>query len=162
MATEMFDKLNNCIRTVECKQGAVRAVRFNADGSYCMTCGSDRKVKLWNPNRNLLLKTYPGHGKEALDVASSCDSAKLVTCGADKMVILWDVTTGQSLRRYRGHASVVSCVRFNEDSSVVVSGSHDNSVRFWDTRSRSYDPIQVLTEAKDSITSVQVWRFYNF
>ncbi|CAB3366678.1 Hypothetical predicted protein [Cloeon dipterum] len=156
MAAEIVEALSSCIRTIDCKQGAVRAVRFNADGSYCLTCGSDRKIKLWNPNKNLLLKTYPGHGKEAMDVAGSCDSAKLVSCGADKMVIIWDVATGQSLRRYRGHATVVSCVRFNEDSSVVISGSHDNSVRIWDTRSNIYDPIQILNDAKDSITSIQV------
>lgn len=44
------------VSRLECKQGAVRAVRFNVDGQYCITCGSDKSVKLWNPKRNLLLK----------------------------------------------------------------------------------------------------------
>jgi mitogen-activated protein kinase organizer 1 len=30
-------------------QGAVRAVRYNVDGNYCLSCGADRKVKLFNP-----------------------------------------------------------------------------------------------------------------
>ena len=57
MASELPTKLVN---TVECKQGAVRAVRFNTDGNYCITCGSDKSVKLWNPYKGLLLKAYTG------------------------------------------------------------------------------------------------------
>ena len=37
------------------------------DGNYCVTCGSDKTVKLWNPNSGLLIKTYVGHGQEVLD-----------------------------------------------------------------------------------------------
>ncbi len=34
------------------------------DGNYCITCGSDKTLKLWNPTRGLVLKTYSGHGYE--------------------------------------------------------------------------------------------------
>lgn len=36
-------------KSFDCNQGAIRAVRYNVDGNYCLTCGSDRKVKLINP-----------------------------------------------------------------------------------------------------------------
>lgn len=52
------------IKTIDCNQGAVRAVRYNVDGSYVLTCGSDKKLKLWNPVTAVLLKTYGGHGDE--------------------------------------------------------------------------------------------------
>ncbi|KAJ8916240.1 hypothetical protein NQ315_016379 [Exocentrus adspersus] len=146
----------NCLNTIDCNQGAVRAVRFNVDGSYCLTCGSDKKLKLWNPYRSLLLKTYGGHGNEVLDACGSCDSSQIVSCSSDKSVILWDVTTGQPLRRLRGHAATVTCVKYNEESTVVVSGSLDNTVMCWDVKSRQQTPIQTLKEAKDCITSVQV------
>uniref|UniRef100_A0A8D8LWZ8 WD repeat domain-containing protein 83 n=1 Tax=Cacopsylla melanoneura TaxID=428564 RepID=A0A8D8LWZ8_9HEMI len=145
-----------CVQTIDCKQGAIRAVRFNVDGSYCLTCGSDKKIKLWNPYRNLLLKTYGGHAHEVNDVAAACDSSQIASGASDKSVILWEVTTGQPVRRWREHASKITCVKFNEDSSVVVSGSQDNTVMMWDTKSRSHHPIQVLKEARDSITSIHV------
>ncbi|KAK9870591.1 hypothetical protein WA026_008153 [Henosepilachna vigintioctopunctata] len=148
-----------CLTTIDCKQGAVRAVRFNVDGSYCLTCGSDRKLKLWNPYRNLLLKTYGGHGNEVLDACGSCDSSQIVSCSSDKSVILWDVSTGQPLRRYRGHASSVKCVKFNEESTVIISGSLDNSIMCWDVKSRNTEPIQVLKDAKDCINSLRVSDF---
>lgn len=54
------------------------------------------------------------------------------------------------------YTAVVNCVKFNEESTVILSGSLDGSVRTWDCRSRKMEPIQVLDEATDSVTSLQV------
>jgi mitogen-activated protein kinase organizer 1 len=67
-------------------------------------CGSDKSVKLWNPHKNILLKTYCGHGYEVLDAQASCDNSQLCSCGMDKSVVLFDVATGNAVRKYRGHA----------------------------------------------------------
>lgn len=40
--------------------------------------------------------------------------------------------------------------------SSLGPGSIDGTVRCWDTRSRRNDPIQVLDEARDSISSLKV------
>lgn len=94
------------LKTLDCGQGAVRAVRFNVDGNYCLTCGSDKTLKLWNPLRGTLLRTYSGHGYEVLDAAGSFDNSHLCSGGGDKTVVLWDVATGQVVRKFRGHAGV--------------------------------------------------------
>ncbi|EDL10997.1 RIKEN cDNA 1500041N16, isoform CRA_b, partial [Mus musculus] len=94
------------MKTLDCSQGAVRAVRFNVDGNYCLTCGSDKTLKLWNPLRGTLLRTYSGHGYEVLDAAGSFDNSHLCSGGGDKTVVLWDVATGQVVRKFRGHAGV--------------------------------------------------------
>ncbi|EZA59260.1 WD repeat domain-containing protein [Ooceraea biroi] len=144
------------MKEIDCKQGAVRSVRFSVDGSYCVTCGSDRKLKLWNPYKAVSLKTYGGHGDEVMDASASCDSSQIASCGLDKSVILWDVASGLPVRRFRGHAGPVTTVRFNEESSMIVSGSRDNSVMCWDGRSKSQEAVQCLSDAKDSISSVRV------
>ncbi|XP_066939396.1 WD repeat domain-containing protein 83 [Macrobrachium rosenbergii] len=144
------------LRILECKQGAVRAVRFNVDGGYCLSCGSDKSIKLWNPHKGTLLHTYSGHGYEVLDARGSCDNSLIGSCGLDKSVMMWNVTTGDSLRKFRGHAARVNCVCFNEESTVILSGSVDGSVRIWDLRSRKNDPVQILDEAKDAVMSVAV------
>lgn len=94
------------LKTLDCGQGAVRAVRFNVDGNYCLTCGSDKTLKLWNPLRGTLLRTYSGHGYEVLDAAGSFDNSSLCSGGGDKAVVLWDVASGQVVRKFRGHAGV--------------------------------------------------------
>ncbi|KAH0954061.1 hypothetical protein HN011_009428 [Eciton burchellii] len=144
------------IKEIDCNQGAIRSVRFSVDGSYCVTCGSDRKLKLWNPYKSVSLKTYGGHGDEVMDASASCDSSQIVSCGLDKSVILWDVATGMPIRRFRGHAGPVTTVRFNEESSMIVSGSRDNSIMCWDARSKAQEAVQYMNDAKDCISSVRV------
>nr|XP_042913128.1 WD repeat domain-containing protein 83-like [Parasteatoda tepidariorum] len=89
-----------------CKQGAVRTIRFNFDGNYCITGGSDESIKLWNPFKSSLLKTYMGHGYEVLDVQSSADSSHIASGGMDKSIFYWDVSTAQIVRKFRGHAGM--------------------------------------------------------
>uniref|UniRef100_A0A8C6QE70 WD repeat domain-containing protein 83 n=1 Tax=Nannospalax galili TaxID=1026970 RepID=A0A8C6QE70_NANGA len=152
-APELPQKL---LKTLDCGQGAVRAVRFNVDGNYCLTCGSDKTLKLWNPLRGTLLRTYSGHGYEVLDAASSIDNSSLCSGGGDKTVVLWDVASGQVVRKFRGHAGKVNTVQFNEEATVILSGSIDSSIRCWDCRSRKPEPVQKLEEARDGISSVKV------
>ncbi|XP_064899864.1 WD repeat domain-containing protein 83, partial [Columba livia] len=127
-----------------------------ADGNYCLTCGADKTLKLWNPRTGVALKSYQGHGYEVLDAAGSPDNSALCSGSADRTVALWDVATGRVLRKFRGHAGKVNCVRFNEEATVIVSGSDDGSVRCWDGRSRRAAALQVLPEARDGVTSVAV------
>ncbi|KAJ3062499.1 WD repeat-containing protein 83, partial [Podochytrium sp. JEL0797] len=142
--------------TLQGHTGAVNVAEWNKSGEYVATGGADRSVKLWNPHTGLCVKTYAGHGKEVLGIAISTDNTKFASAGGDKAAILWDVATGRSIRKFTGHAARINAVAFNFDASVVVTASYDATVRFWDCRSQSYTPIQVLTEAKDSVSSVQV------
>ncbi|KAH8074413.1 hypothetical protein JL721_1973 [Aureococcus anophagefferens] len=77
-------------RTLRGHVGAVLCARYT-DGTYAVTCGADRSVKLWNPKREapttgaLLIKTYEGpHSKEVSSVAVADDSAR-------RTVKLWDL-----------------------------------------------------------------------
>ena len=50
----------------------------------------------------------------------------------------------------------INSVSYNEDSSVIATGSEDKTVRLWDCKSFSRFPIQILEDAKDSITSINI------
>ncbi|XP_067948894.1 WD repeat domain-containing protein 83-like [Watersipora subatra] len=135
--------------------GAVRSVRFNKDGNYMLTCGSDKTVKLWNPSRQLLIKSYKNiHGTEILDVTASHDNGRIATAGMDRKVFLTDVSSGKTIRKIRAHDDKVNAVKFNAESTMLFSASVDGTCKAWDLRSRSYEPIQTLNEAKDNVTSV--------
>uniref|UniRef100_A0A8K9WZK1 WD repeat domain-containing protein 83 n=1 Tax=Oncorhynchus mykiss TaxID=8022 RepID=A0A8K9WZK1_ONCMY len=138
-------------QTIDCQQGAVRAVRFNADGNYLLSCGSDKSLKLWSVSRGTLLKTYSGHGYEVLDADGSYDNSQLCSCSSDKTVILWDVATGQVTRKLRGHAGKVNCVQFNEEATVILSGD-----ALLGHQVQKFDPIQILDEAQDGVSSLKV------
>lgn len=50
----------------------------------------------------------------------------------------------------------VQAVRFNEEATIIFSASIDGTVKIWDVKSREFDPIQVLDDAKDSVTSLSL------
>ena len=94
-----------------------------------MTGGQDRTIKLWNPHKGTMIKTYKGvHGYEVLDIAmyapcfffffvcsccshssfffSNHENSRFASAGADKVIFVWDVATGEVERRHRGHTQV--------------------------------------------------------
>lgn len=137
----------------DCKQGAIRAIRFNKDGNYCITCGADKTVKLWNPYKSLTLQTYSGHNQEVLDADCSHDHSFICSASADKAVFYFDVSTGKIVRKFRGHVGRVQCVRFNkEESNLIISGSIDGKVKIWDLRAKNFEPLMEIDDCKDSVT----------
>jgi mitogen-activated protein kinase organizer 1 len=129
----------------------------SADGSYALSGGQDRIVRLWNPHKGSLVMEYSGaHGYEIADIAVSFDNSRFASVGADKPIFLWDVATANVVRRIRGHDGRINAVQFNAEASVIISASYDQTVKCWDNRSASRDPIQVLADFKDSVTSLCV------
>ncbi len=53
-----MDIPNACVAEMPIHKGPVLSVRFNHSGDYCISCGADRVVKLLNPHKGLLIKTY--------------------------------------------------------------------------------------------------------
>lgn len=129
-----------------------------------LTGSSDRSVHLYNPSKasesapkSGLVQAYSAHSYEVLDLAVTDDNARFASVGGDKQVFLWDVATARTLKRWSGHFGRVNCVGFGgEDGSVVVSGSYDATVRLWDCKSQSLKPIQILEEARDSVSTLHL------
>ena len=90
------------IKSVNTNQGVLRTVRYNVACEYCLTTGSDRSVKLWNPISGALLKSYTGHSQDVLDAVSSLDNSEIASAGGDKAIYVYDVITGVIKRRFLG------------------------------------------------------------
>nr|CAG8619022.1 1076_t:CDS:2 [Entrophospora candida] len=145
-----------CARTFTAHTGPVHIAKYNSTGEYVLSAGQDKLIRLWNPETGLNIKTYSGHGKEILDISITSDHTRFVSCGGDRQVFYWDVSTGRTISRFDGHSQRINSVDFNFDGSVIASGSFDTTIRLWDCKARSRSPIQILSEAKDSITSLLV------
>mmetsp|Transcript_26618 Transcript_26618/g.90971 ORF Transcript_26618/g.90971 Transcript_26618/m.90971 type:complete len:308 (-) Transcript_26618:79-1002(-) len=134
-------------------QGPVLVARFTPSGSYCLTGGRDRSVKLWNPFKGgLLIKSYEAHAHEVRDVCASSDNARLASCGGDRQPLVWDVPAGRVLRRFRGHDSAVNCAAFLAGGQVLATGGYDRAVKLWDLRGGSAEAVQAERFAGDSVS----------
>lgn len=147
-------------------------------GNYILTGSADRSIRLYNPfpsssipeirpsakpavPQGRLIQTYAAHGYEVTSLAVAADNESFVSGGGDRAVFLWDVSKAVTTRRFggnaQGHSARINCVSFaGAGDSLVVSGGFDTTVRAWDVRSTSFKPIQVLSEAKDAVTSLAV------
>jgi len=138
--------------------GPIQVVRFShGHGDYLLSGGSDRTIQLWNPTKSKHIKEFKGpHGREVMDIAITHSNEKFASGGGDRTVFLWDISTAQVIRRLRGHDARVNGLAFNDDDGVLASCGDDQSCRLWDVRSFARDPIQTLTQAKDSVSSVKI------
>ncbi|KAI8326353.1 WD40 repeat-like protein [Martensiomyces pterosporus] len=136
--------------------GSVNAAIFDASGSYVITGGQDKMIRLCNAKTGSLVQTYKGHGWHVQGVAICQGSSRMASCGGDRSVFLWDVNEASVVRKFPGHIQRVDCVAMNANGSVVVSGSFDTTVRVWDVRSPQHTALQVLDESKDGVASVVV------
>lgn len=57
--------------------GAIHVVKFNSAGSYLLSGGQDRVVRLWNPVSRKLVCEYKQHGYEVLDIAVTHDDSQV-------------------------------------------------------------------------------------
>ncbi|CAG8159530.1 unnamed protein product [Penicillium salamii] len=157
------------VHTLKTHNGPVNAVTYsNASGTYVLTGSSDKAVHL---SRAVLndsngaspaettspIQKYEAHGYSVLDVAVATDNARFASVGGDRQMFLWDVEQGITTRRWSGHNSRIEAVQFaGEGDSVVVTGSADTTINLWDTRASSFKPIQTLSDAADTVSTLHV------
>ncbi|KAK2194355.1 bifunctional WD40 repeat/WD40 repeat [Babesia duncani] len=132
--------------------GCINSVKFDSSGTYCLTAGNDRCVRLWNPRRKLFIKRFFGpHNYQVNDVCLAGDNKSFVSVGLEHAAFYWDTLTGQVVRKFH-HDDCVSTCTFVADGTVTCTGSNDRTCKFWDLRSRN--PLQTFMEAKDSISCI--------
>jgi mitogen-activated protein kinase organizer 1 len=158
----------------------VHALTFSKDGKYCLTAGQDRTVRLWNPTRvdpafhpassnkrsilfrkkeiprALPIQVYQDGHTHAVSSVDMDDTSTTLLSSSAKAVVVTDVITRKLKRRFTGHTARVNAVRCSSGGEAFLSASYDGTVRIWDGRSSSSNPIQILSEATDSVSCLEV------
>jgi WD40 repeat protein len=127
----------------------VRSVAFSPDGKKIISSSSDRTVKIWDIQGNLLA-VLTGHTHPVTSVAVSPDGQTIVSGSDDKTIRIWDIS-GQERGQFFGHKNVVTSVAFSPDGKTIASGSLDQTIRIWDV---SGQPLGVLKGHEDIVTAV--------
>ena len=118
----------------------------------------------------LNIQTYSGgltHDISALCVttsssskSSSSSSPQTLLAASNQTLVVTDLVTNQVKRRlgqshHTGRINAVAATT-QYGGEAYVTASYDATVAIWDGRSRDTKPLQVLKDAKDSVTNVHV------
>lgn len=149
----------------------IQYVSFSNDGSYIFTC-VDRSVYLFNPFRvapmkknyecqreqlpyALCLQRYTDGYTHPITSISTDLASQTLIASSHKALVVTDILTQKLYKRFLGHDGTISCTSCFTHP-IYLSGSTDTTVRIWDGRSWSNNPIMILNDATDSISTVLI------
>jgi WD40 repeat protein len=98
------------------------------------TASSDNTIKIWDLNKNLLIKTLEGHTSFIYCLALLSDG-NIASGSGDKSIKIWD---GENDYKYinalNGHTDGVKCLLVLKNGNLI-SRSWDKCIRVWDYKS---------------------------
>ncbi|XP_011064186.1 PREDICTED: autophagy-related protein 16-1 isoform X2 [Acromyrmex echinatior] len=125
--------------TFSAHEGEVFAVKWSPTDRILATGGTDRKVKLWNINKDTSENKGILVGSNAGVMSVDFDSTGTLILGAsnDYASRVWTVNDLRLKHTLTGHCAKVMAAKFLGEPSKVVTGSYDRTLKIWDLRSKA-------------------------
>ncbi|MEN6594382.1 MAG: serine/threonine-protein kinase [Clostridiaceae bacterium] len=113
--------------------GAVRGVRFLADGRHAVSSGEDKDccVRYWDLEEMKCIRRFSGHKDELRALAVSPDGTYTVTSSSDGEIRLWNNKSGEYVRSFTEHKKNCAELRFFSDGTRFASGCTDGVIKIW-------------------------------
>jgi WD40 repeat protein len=118
---------------------------------YIATASQDKTVKIWDLNKNILIKTLVGHTDQIYCLALLSDG-NIASGSWDNTIKIWESKNDyKCINNLNGHTDCVRCLLVLKNENLV-SGSWDNSTRVWDCK--SYNCIKTIEGHIDYVYSL--------
>ena len=108
------------------------------------------------------IQSYTSGYTHAITAVLATESSQpLLLAASNRTLVVSDLITQQCKRRFQGHhlgtiQQIAVGGGSRQAADVYLTASYDATVALWDGRSSDVKPLQILKEAKDSVTDVQV------
>lgn len=140
--------------------GSLSSAAFSADGRLVVTSNLQGKVRIWDAQTGVLLRTLVEQDIAVFSAVFSpvtADNRQFVATGSgEHSVRIWDAETGALVRTLEGHTSPIRTVAFSADGRFLVSGSNDHTARIWDVATGK--TLRTLVGHQDRISSASFSR----
>ena len=119
----------------------VGALAFSLDGTFLVSGGYDRTVKLWDVQTGGVVKTFHGHTRVVCSVSISPDCTTIASGSLDNTIHLWHIQIGERFCIINGHDTRVNSINFSPTNpQLLISASQDHTVRQWDVNGCQIGP----------------------
>ncbi len=115
--------------------GAVYAVAISGDGQTLATAGSDKVIRLWNPETLQPRLRLEGHSGPVYGLSFSNDNRSLASAGWDHVVRVWDTGSGSLLTSWDSGPGDLATLAFSPDGARLATAGQDGMVQLWDPTS---------------------------
>lgn len=120
---------------------ADNSLLFTADGGTLVSCGEDRRVRVWDVAERRLRKAMRGHQDFATCVCLVPDTPLAVTGSWDHTVRVWDIAAGRMVKKFTVRGTVVGLDLSPDGKTLAAVGGEwyatsadTNCVWRWEVR----------------------------
>lgn len=128
------------------------SVAFSRDGGKVVTTHDDTSVRVWDADKQQLIKTLKGHSKLVLSATFNSDASRIVSSSQDSTARVWDTESGKTLVELKIPFGIVYAAAFSPDDTTIATASGDEMVRLWNAESGEL--IAALKGHRGAVTSV--------
>lgn len=110
-----------------------RCICYSPDNKHFATGGTS-KIKIWNAETGILVKTIVDQNCSHLFITYSPDSQRIATGGTNNIIKIRDVSTGYLIHHLVAQPSVITCAGYSPDNLKIISGDSNGRINIWDAQ----------------------------
>lgn len=136
-----------------------RGICYSPRGQEVASCGSDRRVEIWLPEREEVFVQFRPHTEQIWSVMYSPDGRRIVTTSSDKTVRVWNLGTPQSTQIIPGTRASIAWAPDSDYLAISYEKKleSDNSTHCLEIRSLREARVIDSMEIKEDFDVAFTW-----
>ena len=128
--------------------GMVNQVKFHPDSTCLASCGTDKKIKIFDCRSQRLLQHYDAHDDSVNSIAFNGAGTSLISSSNDGTIKIWDLRKGCIMYTLYGHEGSTTAANFSPNGDYFISGGNDSVVLCWESNMNPVRSEQLDIKAK--------------
>ncbi|KAG1752077.1 WD40-repeat-containing domain protein [Suillus lakei] len=109
----------------------ILSLAVSSDGRYLASGSKDRRVGVWDVEKDEWVKGFGGHKDSVSSVAFRKGTQQLYTGSFDRTIKLFDLSAMGYVETLFGHQDTILCLDALRGETAVTAGARDRTIRFW-------------------------------